>query len=274
MFNSKQLRNTLGTLFFSILIAFSGFVAAADLPTISQVYTAAHAGKLDEAQQMINQVLQAHPESSKAHYVAAELLAKQGKIASARDEFKTAEKLDPGLSYAKPEAVNELKAILSSSQASSQPSHSQSAPSRFPWGLLILGIGSIVIITLIIRAFTARNAPVVYPNGYQPNPVNPMTGQPYPGGYAQPTGGGMGSGIMGGLATGAAIGAGMVAGEALADHFIHGNNSNTSINPVSDSWADSNINQNDNMGGNDFGIADNSSWDDNSSDISGGDDWT
>ncbi|BCM25503.1 tetratricopeptide repeat protein [Methyloradius palustris] len=273
-----MLKSKLNALIFSILITFSGFVAAADLPTISQVYAAAHAGKLDEAQQMINQVLQAHPESSKAHYVASELLAKQGKIANARDEFKTAEKLDPGLSYAKPEAVNELKRILSSaqtSQTSVQTNQIQSAPSGFPWGLLILGIGSILIITLIIRAFTARNAPVVYPNGYQPNTVNPMTGQPYPGGYAQPTaGGGMGSGIMGGLATGAAIGAGMLAGEALADHFIHGNNSNSGINPVSDSWADSNNNINDNMGGNDFGIADNSSWDDNSSDISGGDDWT
>src|SRR5450830_689725 len=267
-----MLKSKLNALIFSILITFTGFVAAADLPTISQVYAAAHAGKLDEANQMINQVLQAHPESSKAHYVAAELLAKQGKIANARDEFKTAEKLDPGLSYAKPEAVIELKRILSSAQTSQtfvQSSQSQSAPSGFPWGLLI------VIITLIIRAFTSRNAPVVYPNGYQPNSYNPMTGQPYPGGYAQPTAsGGMGSGIMGGLATGAAIGAGMVAGEALADHFIHGNNSSNGINPVSDSWADTNNISNDNMGGNDFGIADNSSWDDNSSDISGGDDWT
>ncbi len=273
-----MLKNKFATLIFSILITFSGLVAAADLPTISQVYAAAHAGKLDEAQQMINQVLQAHPESSKAHYVAAELLAKQGKIADARDEFKTAEKQDPGLSYAKPEAVNELKRILSSSAQTTQNfvqgNQSQIAPSGFPWGLLILGIGSILIITLLVRAFTSRNASVVYPNGYQPNTYNPMTGQPYPGGYAQPTaGGGMGSGIMGGLATGAAIGAGMVAGEALADHFIHGNNS-TGINPVSDSWADSNNISNDNMGGNDFGIADNSSWDDNSSDISGGDDWT
>jgi tetratricopeptide (TPR) repeat protein len=261
----------LGALIFSILISLSGFVAAANLPTISQVYAAAHAGKLDEAEQMINQVLQAHPESSKAHYVAAELLAKQGKIAKARDEFKTAEKLDPGLSYAKPQAVNELKAILSSAQPSIQPSQPQSVASGFPWGLLILGIGSIFIITLIIRAFTARNTPVVYPSGYQPNMNNPMNGQPYPGGYAQPTSGGMGSGIMGGLVTGAAIGAGMVAGEALAHHFTDGN-SNSVVNPVSDSWADSN-NANDNMGGNDFGIADNSSWD-NSSDISGGDDWT
>jgi len=269
-----MLNKKFSALIFSTLITFSSFVAAADLPTISQVYAAAHAGKLDEAQQMINQVLQVHPESSKAHYVAAELLAKQGKIANARDEFKTAEKLDPGLSYAKPQAVNELKAILSSSQPSKafvQTNQAQSAPSGFPWGLLILGIGSVVVITLLVRAFAARNAPVVYPNGYQPNMNNPMTGQPYPGGYAQPTGG---SGIMGGLATGAAIGAGMVAGEALADHFIHGNNSNSSsINPVSDSWADSNINANDNMGGNDFGITDDSSWD-NSSDISGGDDWT
>ena len=97
--------------------------------------------------------------------------------------------------------------------------------------------------------------------------------QPYGGGMA-PMGGGIGSGIMGGLATGAAVGVGMVAGEELAHHFMDGGHSDVgNAAPVADSWG----NSSNGMGGSNFGIADNSSWDDNSnvadvgSDVGGGD---
>ena len=81
----------------------------------------------------------------------------------------------------------------------------------------------------------------------------------------------MAGGIMGGLATGAAVGVGMVAGEALAHHFMDGgHNAANSTPPVADAWG----NANNNMGGSDFGIADNSSWDDSSSVAdNGGGDW-
>jgi hypothetical protein len=103
--------------------------------------------------------------------------------------------------------------------------------------------------------------------------------QPYGGGMAPmgQMGGGIGGGIMGGLATGAALGVGMVAGEALAHRFM-GGGSNTTENaagnaaPVADSWG----NNSNNMGGSDFGIADNSSWSDSSNVAdsgSGGGDW-
>ena len=87
-----------------------------------------------------------------------------------------------------------------------------------------------------------------------------------------PSSSGMASGILGGLATGAAVGAGMVAGEALM-HRVFGGNSNlggvtprlepTIYSPLSDA--------NDDMGGNDFGVADGGSWDDGA--VGGGDEW-
>ena len=93
----------------------------------------------------------------------------------------------------------------------------------------------------------------------------------------QPASGGMGSGIMGSLATGAAMGAGVVAGEALMHHFVDGNKSNIAPEPSlpdTSPWnTSSNINDNDDMGGTDFGIADSSSWDDDSAD-DGNDDWS
>ena len=84
---------------------------------------------------------------------------------------------------------------------------------------------------------------------------------------------GLESNILSGLATGAALGAGMVAGEELVHHFTDGNaNAAPAYPPMTDSWESDPVR----LGGRDFGIADNSTWDDGSNlaDISGGDDWT
>ena len=93
----------------------------------------------------------------------------------------------------------------------------------------------------------------------------------------QPATGGMGSGIMGSLATGAAMGAGVVAGEALMHHFTDRDKNNAiseSSVPDTSPWnTTSNMSDNDDMGGTDFGIADSSSWDDDGAN-DGDDDWT
>ena len=267
---------------FTLLAAlfFSNGVALADSsPTLDQVYTAAQAGKLEDAQKMMDIVLKEHPNSAKAHFVEAELLAKQGQMGRAAAELQNAEHLKPDLSFANPQAVQNLKNRISNTQTISQ-THSSNFPAEsgtsFPWGMLLLGVGAIAAIIFIMRARNARNAqtfPGIYQPGMQTGSPVPM--QPYGGGIA-PAGGGIGSGIMGGLATGAAVGVGMVAGEALAHHFMDGgHNGSSSVTPVADTWGN---NSND-MGGTDFGIADNSSWSDsssiadNSSD-GGGSDWS
>ena len=91
-------------------------------------------------------------------------------------------------------------------------------------------------------------------------------------------GGGMGSGIVSGLATGVAVGAGVVAGEELAHHFLDGDRTGGATSDNGGNWDQSGTN-NDDMGGADFGVSDNGSWDDstNVSDNSfggGGDDWS
>src|ERR1019366_10253821 len=40
-------------------------------PTVNQVFEAARAGHVDQARQMMNQVLANHPHSARAHYMAA-----------------------------------------------------------------------------------------------------------------------------------------------------------------------------------------------------------
>lgn len=92
--------------------------AADSLPTVDQIYLAEQAGRADEAQRMIAQVLAARPNSAKAHYVQAEVYARAGKLNLARTELAKAEQLDPSMAFAKPRAIAELKAQLAARSGS------------------------------------------------------------------------------------------------------------------------------------------------------------
>ena len=270
------------TLLASLTLA-GGNSFAAD-PTLHEVYQAAEAGNYREAQAMMDQVLRDHPNSAKAHLVEAELLAKQDRLSEARSELATAERLQPGLPFAKPGSVEELKARLASSPAVRQPVTSVPAAARgFAWGPLLLVVGVIALVVLLVRALRARSRSVLQGGGMPSYGGGAATAQPYGAGGVGPMGGpiqpsgGMGSGILGGLATGAAVGAGVVAGEALMHRVLEGHRSDDGLdrlaNPPIGSSADDSLDKSQyDMGGDDFGVSDASSWDDNSS--SGGDDWT
>lgn len=268
------------------ILVLSGFLAYADnVPTIHQVYQAAESGDLNGAHQMVEQVLKAHPESAKAHYVDAEILVRQGDLSGAKNELTRAEQLSPGLAFAKPQSVQSLKQHLAIS--SSVPTSSNftgtaqtSNHSSIPWTMILLGLGALILIWLAIRSFTSRNTnyPAQYnggANGANPNnPYGPTSGlgggQPYP-----PQSSGLGGGIMSGLATGAAAGAGFVAGEELMHHFMDTPSSNNNSSNVNNT-TNVNTEPSYDMGGNDFGLEDNSSWDNSSSDTmsdSGDDTW-
>ncbi|MDD2660771.1 MAG: hypothetical protein PHY54_14025 [Methylococcales bacterium] len=267
-----------------LALCFTAPAFAEEDATMHQVYLAAESGKLEEAQSMMDKVLRDHPNSAKAHFVEAELLAKQGLFGNAAIELNTAERLQPGLPFVKPETLQKLKSRISSATNTGvmHPNIARvGTPSTIkewlPAILLILAIGSIILLTgLMIR----RNIKTSPANSYG---ISPGANMPASGanGYGtvmgQSSSGGMGSGIMGSLATGAAMGAGVVAGEALMNHFLDGDRNNAVNQPSfhdDPSWnSSSNIVDNDDMGGADFGIADASSWDDDSA-SDGGDDWT
>jgi predicted aspartyl protease len=110
-----------------LTLSLSTRVPAADAePTMKQIYEAATTGHLDKAQQMITKVLANHPESAKAHYVQAEVYAKEGKESFARSELLEAERLNPGLTKFSEQSVRELRARLgvldsTSSRTSAKP---------------------------------------------------------------------------------------------------------------------------------------------------------
>jgi hypothetical protein len=143
------------------LLAF-GFAMAQPEPSLNQVYATAQAGKLDEAQVMSQQVLISHHHSSTAHFVRAELFARQGNLKLAREALATAEELSPGLAFAKPDAVQALRAQLT---AKSTPKSVNTAPvsyaapantaSSSSWTLPLLLAGGVMVAGYFI--FRRRN---------------------------------------------------------------------------------------------------------------------
>ena len=256
------------------LLAVSAWAAE---PTLSQVYQAAESGNLAEAERMMNDVLRAHPDSAKAHYVEAELLAKQGRMAGAQAELSTAERLEPGLPFAKPQAVAALRREIASSDSFRPAAERVGAATGggIPW----LTLAGVALVAIIVVAFLAmrRSASATLPAGGSSGYIPAASGQPSsmsPTAPMVPAGGGMGSGLLGSLATGAAIGGGIVAGEALANRLIGGHASGAA-SPLGNVDQVPSVPQNDDLGGNDFGVADSGSWDDGfSGGAGGGDSWT
>jgi hypothetical protein len=269
-------------------LACTGPVLAAT-PTVDQVYEAARTGHLDRAQQLMDEVLRDKPNSAKAHYVEAEISARAGNFARARAELARAEQLDPSNSFAKPESLASLQRELARGNASASrgyPPGTYVRPvehrSSFPWGIVLLVIAGVVIAWALLSRRNANRY-----GGYPQTGGIPPGGVPGggygappgygPAGYGPPMGGGgMGSGIVGGLATGLAVGAGVAAGEELVRHWVDRDGVRHEGPPPADYIPPPDDNAN--MGGNDFGVSDSSSWDSGSSfgdsGGGGGDDWT
>jgi hypothetical protein len=288
-------------------------------PTVKQIYETAQSGKLDQAQVMIQQVLISHPDSARAHFVQAELFARQGLQSRGQESLAKAEKLAPGLPFAKPEAVQALRTQLASKPvpakqangsgstggSGTKPQTAAPAPSSssFPLGLgLALGGGAIALAIFLMRKKPA--APVsghvqaaypAYPTGSGlsgPQTFGSVAGGAAPPAYGQgygqqgygqqgygqqPAAPGMGSRLMGGLATGVAVGAGLMAAQAIGKNLM-GNNEQEGSQNLNDGASGtghdsfSALPGNADMGGQNFGLNDASSWDDGggSADLGGG----
>ena len=268
------------------LLSFN-FALAQTEPTLNQVYAAAQAGKLDQAQLMIQQVLVSHPSSGKAFFVQSELYARQGDLARSREALATAERLAPGLPFAKAASVQALLAQLAAKNYTSSNSHSVSPMTARPesnsssWALpLLLSVG---VVGLGYFLFRKKPDTLMPQSGYVPqnglsgpqsfgaggqSPYQNQGGMHQPS-YGQPAESGLGGRIMGGVATGLAVGAGFMAAEAIGKSLMGGGHN--ALSPVGN--IDS-ITNNPDMGGQNFGISDTTSWDDGAGiDVGGGGDW-
>jgi hypothetical protein len=267
-------------------------------PSLNDIYATAQAGKLDQAQVMVQQVLVSHPNSAKAHFVRSELYARQGQLANARESLSRAEKLAPGLPFAKPEAVQALRSQLAGATGKVAGTVGQ-APVAYSgaankssggWLLPVLLAGGVIAVAFF--AFRRRspqvqvlqpaygasmggglNGPQSFGNPYpSPNPYGP---QPYGPAYGQPSGSGLGGKIMGGVATGLAVGAGVMAAEAIGRNLMGGHDTVRDTGGFSSGTesAYTNSDTNRDMGGTDFGINDASTWDDPGASGGSSSDW-
>ena len=293
--NRTIVRNLGRWLLVSALLGF-GLAMAQSEPTLGQIYEAAQGGRMEQAQTMMQQVLVAHPGSGKAHFVQAELFARQGKLGLARESLATAERLAPGLPSIKPESVQSLRVQLSAKPTAAPANNAaqhrptavaqDSAPvSSFPWGLaLALGGGAIGLAIYLTR----RKPAPVYEQQAQPYANQGASGLNGPQGfgasnavgatpmqqpYGQPAGSGLGGKIMGGVATGLAVGAGMMAAQAIGRTLTgnHDQGGRAADTPAGNDFQSANSNPD--MGGANFGVNDATSWDDAGGGDAGGGDW-
>jgi hypothetical protein len=256
-----------------LALAVAGVAAAATDATRQEIYAAAQAGRLAEAQQMIDQVLRDYPQSAPAHFIAAELDARSGDFATARQQLATARQLDPTQRFASAHALSELDGQLSGARAFVPVVHR----SAVPWGLIAV----LVVAGFVLLSFLRGRARQAYAQGYGPGmlpPGNPGMQPGYGYGPGYPPQGG--PGLMGNLASGLAVGAGVVAGEELVRHMIGGNAGDPGVASAGEVSAPP---QNQDMGGTDFGTPDGSSWGGDSGggdsggwggDSGGGGDWS
>lgn len=280
----------------------AGCAMAQSEPNMAQIYATAQAGKLDDAQVMIQQVLLAHPQSAKAHYVQAELYARQGKLDAARAALASADKLAPGLAFAKPQAVQALRAQLSAHATApaaagagagagvAPHAAAPQAPATSSWLMPVLLTGGVMVAAYFFFRRrqpepTAQQSAYANPNGLNGpqtfgmgggmQPAYPAPGYPQAG-YPQQAGSGLGGRIMGGVATGLAVGAGVMAAQAIGRNLMGEHNSPSP--GAQDHFGNNDFQPlptNTDMGGANFGINDAGSWDDGGgADMGGGSsDW-
>jgi len=259
---------------FAAAVLLTSNVAFAEA-TLPEVYKAVQSGQMAKADAMMKEVLQNHPNSAKAHYVASELYLKEGKVELARNHFIKAQNLAPGLPFAQAESVQKLQVQLANTQVAPAASQTSIFSNPLFWGLIaILVVGVIIVMKRRKdQAVQVYNAPSAGYPGTPGGPAGYPGGPGGPGYPGAPAAGGMGSGLMGSLATGAALGAGMYAGQALASNLMGGHD-----NGHSNAGSNPNLNQ---VGGPasldpNFGVRDAGSWDDggaSSWDDSGGGDF-
>ncbi|MBK1683875.1 MULTISPECIES: tetratricopeptide repeat protein [Rhodoferax] len=276
-----------------VSIMFAGLAMAQTGPSMSEIYAKAQAGKLDEAQVMVQQVLISHPSSAKAFFVQAELYSRQGQLDRARESLATAEKYAPGLPFIKPEALRTLRAQLAAKpplkSTSSLPTNFKAQQTQTPaaWLMPLLLTGGVIAAAFFffrrrkVNTCTQQSAliqqsglsgPQMFGSGggvMQPAYPQPGYQPGYPQPHSEP---GLGSRIAGGVATGLAVGAGVMAAQAIGRNLM-GDQSRSSVQ--SDSLSDNKfepIPTNSDMGGTNFGMND-TTWDDGGAGIGSGGEW-
>jgi hypothetical protein len=240
-----HLSNTLKSLLLGLALTASALAFA--LPSPKDIEAAVSQGHLQQAATLLREVIEAKPQSAKAHYELGQVLLREHRAKEAHAELLAAKAIDPSLKFATSAA--QFEAFLT--QANAQPAQSKTAAntavgnptsaapeaSGFSLSYVWIGIAALVVIALVIRRRPA-------PAPYAPAPSmdagpgtafgrNPGYAQPgYPSSYppAASNGSSMTGAVVGGLA-------GVAAGYALSK-ALEGDHHTAPVANSSNSWAD------------------------------------
>lgn len=201
--------------------------SAQALPTVDEVQATAQRGDYPAAEKMMREVVAAKPDSARAHYVLAEILAHERRFDEAAEHTHRARALDPALKFADPAKFSAFEQLLQREQAGAAkatvPAVVTAAPplraapversGGVPVWLLVVGV--VVFIWLVTRWMRSRTVvqsqPAMAGGGYG----GPSYGPGYGPGYGPAPAQG-GSGMLGvGLAAAGGVAAGMLAEKML-----------------------------------------------------------
>ena len=93
------MKKFLAALFASLMLV-SG--AAFAVPSAQQIESAMAQGNWQQADAGLSQVLQAHPDNARAHYLYAQVLDREGRSGDALAQIQQAKTLDPQIRFTDP----------------------------------------------------------------------------------------------------------------------------------------------------------------------------
>ena len=183
------------------------------LPSPKEIEAAVGAGQLPQAETMLREVLQAKPQSAKAHYELGQVLARQGKYFEAQQALDQAKTIDPTLKFATspeafaktydtvlaqvrgaPSAASAKAAVATPAAPVASPAPASPAPSGgFNLMYVWMGAAGLVVLGLILRRRAAAAPAVATPAAAYAG--MPPPAQPAYNGAAMATGGIIGSGL-------------------------------------------------------------------------------
>ncbi|WP_321952956.1 tetratricopeptide repeat protein [Paraburkholderia bannensis] len=162
---------------FASLALVSGAALAA-VPSVQQIESAMSQGDWQRADSGLTQVLQAHPDNARAHYLYAQVLNREGRYADALTQVEQAKSLDPQIRFTQPQRFAQVEAKIrsdatragaSNTNRTSNPFAQQSAapvamaaaaaPQHHGPGMgMWIGIAIVVIGIALVLRWTLRRA--------------------------------------------------------------------------------------------------------------------
>ncbi|CAG9261206.1 Tetratricopeptide repeat protein [Paraburkholderia unamae] len=94
-------------------LAFTGGVAFA-VPSVQQIESAMSQGDWQRADSGLTEVIQAHPDNARAHYLYAQVLNREGRYADALTQVQQAKTLDPQIRFTQPQRFAQVEAKIRS----------------------------------------------------------------------------------------------------------------------------------------------------------------